>query len=94
MYVGKPSATDDPEIPEDEIPEDVYKGEEDELRPAAPYEVRTSREGGIIIAVPDMPQQELNGQRTSSCFQNSEVEEGRRGVKLAVTDRWMGYIRK
>lgn len=27
------------DIPEDELPEDIYAGEEDELRPAAPTEV-------------------------------------------------------
>jgi hypothetical protein len=43
--VGKGNATDEMEIPEDEIPEDVYKGEEDELRPEAPYEVGTQQQG-------------------------------------------------
>lgn len=31
---------DDDSIPEDELPEDIFAGEEDELRPAAPVEVR------------------------------------------------------
>jgi hypothetical protein len=37
-----PAAKDggDNEIPEDEVPEDIFAGEEDELRPAAPVEVR------------------------------------------------------